>query len=188
MWYRAAAFKQLTQKSSWISVESHAWRCRLCFGTSQGCPISHNKTIFWLVFINLTRVFFSYSFSLFLPLVKAFGFEAEKEFFSCNSRSSLTVFCKTWVGGFTLWFGARLEITKSPTSGENIKWPLELPFSSLFFNLKLWCTPFSLLLNQLTELPLLLNVGVWEKHTLFFVRMSTPNITTPKKNINLLRK
>ena len=32
---------------------------------------------------------------------------------------------KMWAGGFTLWFGSWLEVSKSLTLGEDIKWPLE---------------------------------------------------------------
>ena len=32
VWYRTAASKQLTEKSNFISAESHAQRCHLCFG------------------------------------------------------------------------------------------------------------------------------------------------------------
>lgn len=170
VWCGSVTLKQLTQKSSSISAESHAWRHLLGFGTCQNGCINHNKAIFWLVFINLTQAFFS------LPLVKTFGFKAEKEFFSCNSEYCLIVPHKMWAGEFTFWFGSWQEVSKSLTSEENINWPLEFLFFTLFWN----CSAHPFTLSKI--LAMTLNVRLWKKHMIpFFSEMSTTNIATPRK-------
>lgn len=101
---------------------------------------------------------------------------------SCNSKG-LSFFLKMWVGGYTLWFGFWLQVSKSPTSGKNIKWSLGF-FFFILFGLKLWRKSLCLEHNLHNGI----NVGVWEKHMLSFVSMSTPDTTTLKKNTNVLRK
>lgn len=103
---QACSSQQLTQKFSLVGAESHTRGRLLGFGTGQDGGISHNKAVFWLVFISLTPAFFP------LLLVKTFGFKAEKNFSVVTQSTLLLSLMKCGLEELPLapgWIWARVQ-------------------------------------------------------------------------------
>lgn len=124
----------------------------------------------------------SFLFLLLFHLLKAFGYNVDKEMFSYNSKG-LSFSLKMWVGGYTLWFGSWLQVSKSPTSGKNIKWSLGF-FFFILCGMKLWCKSLCLEHNLHNDLKC---GGLGETHALF-CQHEHPRYHNPEEKYQCLKE
>lgn len=88
-----------------------------------------------------------------------------------------------WAGGFALWLGSWLEVSKSLTSGEDIKWPLEFLLLILLSSLKWWYIPLSPEQNSHHNLE---RGGLGETHALLYQNEHLEN-PKPKEKYHHLK-